>query len=157
MTTPQIDLSSDDYFMGEALRLARLAFDAEEVPVGAVMVRDGKIIARAYNQIELLKDATAHAEVLAVTQAASVAGDWRLDGAALFVTKEPCPMCAGAIVLSRVQRLVYGVADPKSGGAGSVFDITGQGGLNHTVAVTAGVKEAEARQLLQEFFRLRRA
>jgi tRNA(adenine34) deaminase len=156
MTEPQIDLASDDYFMGEALRQARRAFEAEEVPVGAVIVRDKRVIARAFNQVELLKDATAHAEILAITQAASAAGDWRLEGTTLFVTKEPCPMCAGAIVLSRVQRLVYGVADPKSGGAGSVFDITGQGGLNHTVAVTTGVKEAEARQLLQEFFRVRR-
>jgi len=156
MTGPQIDLASDDYFMGEALRQARMAFDAEEVPVGAVIARAGKIIARAFNQVELLKDATAHAEILAITQAAQAVGDWRLDGATLFVTKEPCPMCAGAIVLSRLQQLVYGVADPKSGGASSIFDITGQGGLNHKVAVTAGVKEAEARQLLQEFFRVRR-
>jgi tRNA(adenine34) deaminase len=156
MSEPQIDLTSDGYFMGEALRQARHAFDAEEVPVGAVIVRDKKIIARAFNQVELLKDATAHAEILAITQAASAAGDWRLEGTTLFVTKEPCPMCAGAIVLSRVHRLVYGVVDPKSGGAGSIFDITGQGGLHHTVAVTAGVKEAEARQLLQDFFRARR-
>ncbi len=152
----EIELTSDDYFMGEALRQARMAFDAEEVPVGAVIARDGKIIARAFNQVELLKDATAHAEVLAITQAAQAVGDWRLDGSTLFVTKEPCPMCAGATVLARVQRLVYGVADPKSGGAGSIFDITGQGGLNHTVTVNAGVKEAEARQLLQDFFRVRR-
>ena len=152
-----IDLTSDGYFMCEALRQARLAFDAEEVPVGAIIAREGKIIARAFNQVELLKDATAHAEVLAITQAAQAVGDWRLDGTTLFVTKEPCPMCAGAIVLARVQRLVYGVADPKSGGAGSIFDITGQGGLNHTVTVVAGVKEADARQLLQEFFRVRRA
>lgn len=151
-----IDLTSDDYFMGEALRQARMAFGAKEVPVGAVIVREGRIISRAFNQVELLKDATAHAEILAITQAANAVGDWRLDGATLFVTKEPCPMCAGAIVLSRMQRLVYGVADPKSGGAGSIFDITGQGGLNHIVTVTGGVKEAEARQLLQDFFRVRR-
>jgi tRNA(adenine34) deaminase len=158
MTQPAlINLTSDDHFMGEALRQARMAFDAEEVPVGAVIVQAGKIIARAFNQVELLKDATAHAEILAITQAAQVVGDWRLESCALFVTKEPCPMCAGAIVLSRIQRVIYGVADPKSGGAGSIFDITGQGGLNHTVTVTAGVKEAEARQLLQEFFRVRRA
>jgi tRNA(adenine34) deaminase len=162
MTQPEhdesklVDLTSDDYFMSEALRQARMAFDAEEVPVGAVIARENKIIARAFNQVELLKDATAHAEILAITQAAHAVADWRLDGATLFVTKEPCPMCAGAIVLSRLQRLVYGVADPKSGGAGSIFDITGQGGLNHTVTVTAGVKEAEARQLMQEFFRIRR-
>jgi tRNA(adenine34) deaminase len=156
MTAPLIDLTSDAYFMGEALRQARLAFDAEEVPVGAVIVRERRIIARAFNQVELLKDATAHAEMLAITQAAHATGDWRLTDAALFVTKEPCPMCAGAIVLSRVHRVVFGVADPKSGGAGSVFDITGQGGLNHKVAVEPGVREAECRQLLQGFFRLKR-
>ena len=154
--TPVIDLSSDDHFMGDALRQARLAYDADEVPIGAVIVRAGRIIARAFNQVELLKDATAHAEILALTQAAHAVGDWRLEGATLFVTKEPCPMCAGAIVLSRVQRVVFGVADPKSGGAGSVFNITGQGGLNHKVAVTAGIQEPAARQLLQDFFRSKR-
>ena len=152
-----IDLTSDDYFMGEALRQARRAFDVDEVPIGAVIVRDKKIITRAYNQVELLKDATAHAEVLAITQAAHALGDWRLEGTTLYVTKEPCPMCAGVIVLARVQRVVFGVPDPKSGGAGSVFDITGQGGLNHKVETVSGVKEDEARQLLQEFFRARRA
>ena len=142
--------------MGDALRQARLAYDADEVPIGVVIVRAGRIIARAFNQVELLKDATAHAEILALTQAAHAVGDWRLEGATLFVTKEPCPMCAGAIVLSRVQRVVFGVADPKSGGAGSVFNITGQGGLNHKVAVTAGIQEPAARQLLQDFFRSKR-
>jgi tRNA(adenine34) deaminase len=151
-----IDLASNDYFMSEALRQARLAYDADEVPIGAVIVHNAKIIARAYNQVELLKDATAHAEMLALTQAAHGFGDWRLEGCTLYVTKEPCPMCAGAIVLSRIQRVVYGVADPKSGGAGSVFDITGHGGLNHKVAVVTGVKELEARQLLQDFFRAKR-
>ena len=142
--------------MGDALRQARLAFDADEVPVGAVIVREGRVIARAFNQVELLKDATAHAEILALTQAAHALGDWRLDGTTLYVTKEPCPMCAGAIVLSRVKRVVFGVADPKSGGAGSVFDITGQGGLNHKVEVLAGIQDAASRQLLQEFFRAKR-
>lgn len=152
-----IDLTSDDYFMGEALRLARMAYEADEVPVGAIIVNAGKVIARAHNQVETLKDATAHAEILAITQAASIVGDWRLEGCTLFVTKEPCPMCAGAIVLSRVQRLVFGAADPKSGGAGSVFDITTRSGLNHVVEVVAGVKESEARALLQDFFRQRRS
>lgn len=151
-----IDLTSDDYFMGEALRQARLAFDADEVPIGAVIVREQKIISRAFNQVELLKDATAHAEVLAITQAAHAIGDWRLAGCTLYVTKEPCPMCAGALVLSRVDRLVFGVPDPKSGGAGSVFDITRQGGLNHKVVVVTGVKEDESRLLLQSFFRAKR-
>lgn len=138
--------------MREALRQARLAFDADEVPVGAVIVRENKIIARAFNQVELLKDATAHAEMLAITQAAHALGDWRLKGATLFVTKEPCPMCAGAITLSRIQRLVFGVRDDRAGGAGSVFSITSATGLNHTVNVVAGIREAEARSLLQEFF-----
>ena len=151
-----IDLTSDDYFMGEALRQAKMAYDADEVPVGAVIVREKKIIARAFNQVELLKDATAHAEILAITQATHALGDWRLDGATLFVTKEPCPMCAGAIVLSRVTRLVFGVRDDRAGGAGSVFPITSTKGLNHTVEVAAGVKETEARDLLQTFFRKKR-
>ena len=107
--------------MGEALRLARVAYEAGEVPVGAVIVRDAKTIARAHNQVELLKDATAHAEILAITQAANALGDWRLEGCTLFVTKEPCPMCAGAIMLSRLKRLVFGVRDERAGGAGSVF------------------------------------
>jgi tRNA(adenine34) deaminase len=151
-----LDLVSDAHFMEEALRQARLAYDADEVPVGAVIVRDGKIIARAFNQVELLNDATAHAEILAITQAASALGDWRLEGATLFVTKEPCPMCAGAIVLSRIKKLVFGVRDERAGGAGSVFPITSTKGLNHTVEVVAGVKEIEARELLQGFFRSRR-
>jgi tRNA(adenine34) deaminase len=165
----EIDLTSDEYFMGEALRLARMACDAGEVPVGAIIVNDGKpslrdaegsgrqIIARAHNQVELLKDATAHAEMLAITQAASALGDWRLSDATMFVTKEPCPMCAGAIALSRVKRLVFGVRDDRAGAAGTVFNITGAPGLNHTVEVSAGIKEDECRQLIQEFFRARRA
>jgi len=151
-----IDLTSDDYFMGEALRLARTAYDTDEVPVGAVIVRNTKIIARAFNQVELLKDATAHAEILAITQAANALGDWRLEGCTLFVTKEPCPMCAGAIMLSRLKRLVFGVRDERAGGAGSVFPITSASGLNHVIEVQSGVKEAEARTLLQSFFRARR-
>ena len=152
-----LDLTTDDYFMGEALRQARMAYDADEVPVGAVIVRDAKIIARAHNQVELLKDATAHAEVLAITQAAHALGDWRLEGCTLFVTKEPCPMCAGAIMLSRLKRLVFGVRDDRAGGAGSVFPITSAPGLNHVLAVQSSVMETEARNLLQSFFRARRA
>jgi tRNA(adenine34) deaminase len=143
--------------MGEALRLARLAYDADEVPVGAVIVHAGKIIARAHNQVETLKDATAHAEILAITQAASALGDWRLEGCTLFVTKEPCPMCAGAIMLSRVKRLVFGVRDDRAGGAGTVFPIISAKGLNHVIEVVSGVKENEARDLLQSFFRTKRS
>lgn len=152
-----IDLTSDDYFMGEALRQAKMAYEADEVPVGAVIVRDKKIIARAFNQVELLKDATAHAEILAITQAANALGDWRLDGCTLFITKEPCPMCAGAIVLSRIKKLVFGVRDDRAGGAGSVFAITSAKGLNHTVEVVSGVKETDARDLLQSFFHEKRS
>ncbi len=151
-----IDQTSDDYFMAEALRQARMAYESGEVPVGAVIVKDSRIIARAYNQVELLRDATAHAEILAITQAASALGDWRLTDTTLFATKEPCPMCAGAIVLSRVARLVFGIRDDRAGGAGSVFSITSTAGLNHTVEVVAGIKEEEARQLLVDFFRQRR-
>lgn len=152
-----MDLTSDEHFMGEALRLARMAYEADEVPVGAVIVHDGKIIARAHNQVETLKDATAHAEILAITQAASALGDWRLEGCTLFVTKEPCPMCAGAIMLSRMKRLVFGVRDDRVGGAGTVFPITSAKGLNHAVEVVAGVKENEARDLLQSFFQAKRS
>ena len=152
-----IDLTSDDHFMQEALRQARMAYDGDEVPVGAVIVSArGRIIARACNQVELLKDATAHAEILAITQATQATGDWRLEGCTLFVTKEPCPMCAGAITLSRIRRLVYGVRDERAGGAGSVFAITSARGLNHTVEVAGGIREDEARQLLQGFFREKR-
>lgn len=152
-----IDLTSDDYFMGEALRQAKMAYEADEVPVGAIIVREGKIIARAFNHVELLKDATAHAEILAITQAANALGDWRLEGCTLFVTKEPCPMCAGAITLSRIKKLVFGIRDERAGGAGSVFAITSAKGLNHTVEVVSGVKEDAARDLLQSFFRAKRS
>ena len=154
--SPVIDLTSDDHFMLEALRQARIAFDADEVPIGAVIIKDKRVIARAYNQVEVLKDATAHAEMLAITQAAHALGDWRLVDCTLFVTKEPCPMCAGAITLSRMKRAVFGVADERAGAAGSVFNITGATGLNHAVQVAGGVKELEARQLLQDFFRSKR-
>src|SRR5213083_856335 len=112
---PIIDLQSDHYFMGEALRQAKRAYEAEEVPVGAVVVRAGRVIARAFNQVEMLKDATAHAEMLAITQAEAAVGDWRLNECDLYVTKEPCPMCAGAIVHVRIRRVIFGCADPRGG------------------------------------------
>src|SRR6476661_2436449 len=118
-----IDLQSDHYFMGEALRQAARAYELGEVPIGAVVVRNGRIIARAYNQVEMLKDATAHAEMLALTQAEESVGDWRLTDCTLYVTKEPCPMCAGAIVHVRLARLVFGAADPKAGAAGGVMNL----------------------------------
>lgn len=154
---PTIDLTSDDYFMGEALRQALKAFEIEEVPIGCVIARGGRIIARAYNQVEMLKDATAHAEMLAITQAEAAIGDWRLNDCTLYVTKEPCPMCAGALVNARVGRVVYGIRDDKAGGTGSVFNIVQHETLNHRVEVLGGVKGQECLNLLQEFFKLQRA
>ncbi len=142
--------------MGEALRQARKAYLAEEVPIGAVITREGRIIARAFNQVETLKDATAHAEMLAITQAENALGDWRLTDCELFVTKEPCPMCAGAIVHARLRRVVFGTPDPKSGGAGGLFNILQQPSLNHQSEITSGVLLEECRALLQHFFMERR-
>jgi tRNA(adenine34) deaminase len=151
-----IDLSSDSYFMGEALRQAQKALRAEEVPIGAVIVREGQIIARAYNQVEMLKDATAHAEMLALTQAESVIGDWRLNECSLYVTKEPCPMCAGALVHTRVARVIYGCASPKDGAAGSLMNLLQHPALNHRCEITFGVRLQECRALLQNFFQEKR-
>ena len=142
--------------MGEALRQARRAYEAEEVPVGAVITHQGRVIARAYNQVETLKDATAHAEMLAITQAEAVLGDWRLNECELFVTKEPCPMCAGAIVHVRLARVVFGCPDPKGGGAGGLFNILQSPGLNHRCEITPGVRLDECRELLRGFFGERR-
>jgi len=152
MDEPIIDLHSDQYFMGEALRQALQAYEAEEVPVGAVVVREGRIIGRAFNQVEMLKDATAHAEMLALTQAQEVVGDWRLTDCTLYVTKEPCPMCAGAMVHTRLARLVYGAADLKGGAAGSALNLLQFPTLNHRCEITAGVRQAECQTLLQTFF-----
>ncbi|NOS70609.1 MAG: tRNA adenosine(34) deaminase TadA [Verrucomicrobia bacterium] len=152
MDDPVIDLHSDAYFMGEALRQALRAYEAEEVPIGAVVVREGRIIARAFNQVELLKDATAHAEMLAITQAEQAVGDWRLNDCTLYVTKEPCPMCAGAIVHVRFGRVVFGASDPKGGAAGGAMNLLQFPSLNHRCEITAGVREDECRKLLQTFF-----
>lgn len=154
---PIIDLQSDHYFMGEALRQAVRAYEAEEVPIGAVIVREGRIIARAFNQVEVLKDATAHAEMLAITQAESVVGDWRLTDCTLYVTKEPCPMCAGAIVHVRLPRVVFGVSDPKAGAAGGVMNLLQFPTLNHRSQITPGVRDEECRNLIQTFFAEQRA
>jgi len=153
---PVIDLHSDDYFMGEALRQAARACEAGEVPIGAVIVREGRVIARAFNQVELLKDATAHAEMLALTQAEEVMGDWRLTDCTLYVTKEPCPMCAGAIVHTRLARVVFGASDLKAGAAGSAMNLLQFPTLNHRCEITRGVCEAECRALLQNFFAAQR-
>src|SRR6266481_5446915 len=138
--------------MGEALRQAARAYEAAEVPIGAVVVREGRVVARAFNQVELLKDATAHAEMLAITQAEEVVGDWRLTDCTLYVTKEPCPMCAGAIVHVRLARVVYGVGDPKAGAAGGVLNLLQFPSFNHRSEITRGVREAECRDLLRNFF-----
>jgi tRNA(adenine34) deaminase len=149
-----IDLHSDAYFMQQALREARKAYVAQEVPVGAVIVHEGRIIARAWNQVETLKDATAHAEMLALTAAQQARGDWRLDGCTLFVTKEPCPMCAGAIVHSRPSRVVFGCGDPKAGAAGGWINLLESNPpLNHRCDVTAGVLSDECLAMIQSFFR----
>jgi tRNA(adenine34) deaminase len=152
MNEPVIDLQSDHYFMGEALRQAAKAYEAGEVPVGTVIVREGKIIARAFNQVELLKDATAHAEMLALTQAESAVGDWRLTDCTLYVTKEPCPMCAGAIVHTRLARVVFGAGDPKGGAAGGAMNLLQFPTLNHRCEITSAVRLEECRELLQSFF-----
>jgi len=157
MDEPIIDLQSDVHFMGEALRQAARAFEADEVPVGAVIVREGRIIGRAFNQVELLKDATAHAEMLALTQAQEAVGDWRLTDCTLYVTKEPCPMCAGAIVHTRLVRVVFGASDPKGGAAGSAMNLLQFPTLNHRCEITSGVRDAECRSLLQSFFTKQRA
>ena len=156
MDEPIIDLQSDAHFMGEALRQAARAGAAEEVPIGAVVVRVGRIIARAWNQVELLKDATAHAEMLAITQAEEAVGDWRLTDCTLYVTKEPCPMCAGAIVHVRFARVVFGASDSKGGAAGSALNLLQFPGLNHRCEITNGVRGEECAALLKSFFAAKR-
>ena len=142
--------------MHEALRLAIKAAAADEVPVGAVIVRAGKIIARAYNQVELLKDATAHAEMLALTQAEAAVGDWRLTDCDLYVTKEPCAMCAGALVHTRIKRVIFGCADPAAGAAGSVINLLQMPTWNHRCDIASGVLASECAAILRGFFRERR-
>lgn len=149
---PIIDLQSDQYFMGEALRQATKAYSIEEVPVGAVIVCEGRMIARAYNQVEMLNDATAHAEMLAITQAEQAMNNWRLTDCTLYVTKEPCPMCAGAIVHARLKRVVFGVSDPKAGAAGGAMNLLQFPTLNHQCEITHSVREEESRLMLKSFF-----
>ena len=147
---------NDQYFMREALRQAQKAGEAGEVPVGAVVVIAGKIIGRAHNQVELLKDATAHAEMLALTQAEAAVGDWRLTECDLYVTKEPCAMCAGALVHTRIRRVIFGCADPAAGAAGSVINLLQMPELNHRCDIASGVLQDECAAILQKFFRKRR-
>ncbi|HPG00885.1 MAG TPA: tRNA adenosine(34) deaminase TadA [Kiritimatiellia bacterium] len=144
-------------YMRLALKEAAIAAAEEEVPVGAVIVHQHRIIGKAHNQVERLKDPTAHAEMIAITQAASALADWRLTDTVLYVTKEPCPMCAGAIVAARVPLVVWGMTDPLRGGSVSLFNTFQNPNLNHRVDHIAGVLEQECKELVQEFFKGRRA
>jgi tRNA(adenine34) deaminase len=143
-------------WMGEALAEAEAAIAHDDVPIGAVVVHEGRIIGRGHNERELREDPTAHAEVLALREAAEHLGSWRVLGSTLYVTLEPCAMCAGAIVLSRIPRVVYGCADPKAGAAGSVMNILDHPALNHRPEVIGGVRAEEAAEMLRAFFRARR-
>lgn len=146
----------DESGMRAALREARESLAGDEVPVGCVVVHEGTIIGRGHNQVEGLQDPTAHAEILAIGAACNALGSWRLSECTLYVTLEPCAMCAGAIVLARLGRLVYGATDPKAGACGSVLDVTGESRLNHRVPITHGVLAGDCGELLREFFRRRR-
>lgn len=146
----------DEYFMRLALREAQRALDHDDVPVGAVVVHDGEVLSAAHNEREVRQDPTAHAEMLALRQGAEALGSWRILDAVLYVTLEPCAMCAGAIVLSRIPRVVYGTTDPKAGAAGSVLDVLGEPALNHRPQVNGGLLAQEAADLLREFFASRR-
>jgi len=146
----------DEHCMREAFRLAQRAFQEDEVPVGAVIAFENRIIARAYNQVETLKDPTAHAEMIAITQATSTLCNKWLYDCTMYVTLEPCSMCAGALVLARVSRICYGADDPKTGACGSVFNIAGSSGLNHTVKVSGGILREECSHILSTFFQNKR-
>ncbi len=153
---PDSDRLFDEVRMSQALAAAGDAYEAGEVPVGAVIYHRDRLVARAHNQRETLQDPTAHAEILAITQAASALGSWRLEECTMYVTLEPCSMCAGALVLSRIPRLVFGARDPKAGACGSVLDILACEQLNHTVHVVPGVMAEQCGQILTDFFRERR-
>lgn len=148
---------SDEYYMELALAEARCAYDLGEVPIGAVLVDgEGEIVSTGYNLREMEHDATAHAEMVAIRSACEKLGRWRLTGLTLYVTIEPCPMCAGAIVMSRVDRVVYGSTDSRAGACESLFNIPGHPALNHTPEVTAGVLAEECARVMKDFFRARR-
>lgn len=147
-----IDPATDAHYMREALRMAQKAGRQDEVPIGAVIVHQGTIIGRAWNQVETLKDATAHAEMLALTQAESALEDWRLADCDLYVTKEPCPMCAGAIVHCRIRRVIFGCGDPKGGGAGGFWNLLQAPNLNHRCEITPGILAEESVSILKAFF-----
>jgi len=146
-----------DFFMQEALREAAIAFEEDEVPVGAVVVHEARVIARGRNQIERLKDPTAHAEMLALTSATNFLGTKWLNECSLYVTIEPCSMCAGALVLARIKSLYFGAKDPKTGACGSVFNIVDSAKLNHRIKVSSGILEEDCAVLLKEFFKKKRS
>src|SRR6478735_4717908 len=153
----EFSLQPHDHWMRFALDLALQAFEEGEVPVGAVIVHDNRIIGTGYNQREQLGDPTAHAEMIAITQAAEELGSWRLENCTLYCTLEPCPMCAGAIVQARIPTVIYGTTDPKAGACHTVFQITNDPRLNHRAVVLGGVLQDECRSLLQDFFARQRA
>lgn len=148
---------TDEKLMNTAVKQAQIAEENGDVPIGAVIVKDNRLIAKAYNQREQLQDPTAHAEIIALTQAAAAVGNWRLHGCCMYVTLEPCPMCAGALVLARLDRLVYGCDDPKTGAVKSLYNIVQDKRLNHRLKVESGVLESECSGLLTDFFRKKRA
>ena len=139
-----------------ALKQAAVAYHAKEVPIGAVIVFKDEVIGKAHNQVETLKDATAHAEIIAITQAAAKLDNWRLQNCTLYVTKEPCPMCAGAVINSRIKKVVFGMHDSKGGGCGGAFNITDHDGLLHKTEVLPGIMAEESQALIQSFFKERR-
>ena len=147
---------NDEFFMKEALREAQKAFEKNEVPIGTVAVFKNQIIGRGHNQTEGLKDPTAHAEIIAITAAANALSSWRLNDVEMFTTVEPCIMCAGALVLARVKRIIFGARDEKFGGCGSVFNIVNEPKLNHRIEITTGVMEKEAASLMKSFFETKR-
>ena len=152
-----LETKKHELFMMEALKEAKKAYEEDEIPVGAVIVRNNKVIARGYNQMETLNDATAHAEMIAITSAASSLGDWRLNDCTLYVTKEPCLMCAGAIVNSRIKMVVFGAYDNDYGCASSLYQLCSSPRFPHRAAVKGGVMEHECLRIIQEFFHIQRA
>ncbi len=151
-----INSKADERFMKIAIEQAQIAQENGDVPIGAVIVHNDTIIAKAYNQREQLQDPTAHAEIIALTQAAAARQSWRLEGCTMYVTLEPCPMCAGALVLARIERLVYGCDDAKTGAVKSLYNIVQDDRLNHKIEVTSGVLADDCSKLLQQFFQNRR-
>jgi len=149
-------MNDDNYYMGLALDEARKAYEIGEIPIGAVLIVDGQIVSSGHNMREIWHDATAHAEMIVIRVACQKLGRWRLTGATLYVTIEPCPMCAGALVMSRIDRLVYGSADYKAGAIESIFNIAQNDALNHSMIVTSGVRSNECAEIMRDFFRSRR-